>query len=110
MAAPQTLSSLRAPQSGWSRRNSHSSSASTGRICVGHVRPSGAVDEPALPVLREPGEPLVADAAAEAVALTELGHREAITEGIGNELQSLIHGVTLFPRPDLPPASGEASG
>jgi hypothetical protein len=62
------------------------------------VRPPTAIHEPALAVLVEAGEPLVADAAAHAVALTELGHREAVTEGVGDELQSLIHGVTLLPR------------
>ena len=62
------------------------------------VRPPAAVDEPPLAVLVEPGEPLVADAAADAVALAELGHRQAVTEGVGHELQSLIHGITLLPR------------
>jgi len=35
---------------------------------------------------------------AHAVALAKVGHREAVTQSVGHELQSLIHGVTLRPR------------
>jgi hypothetical protein len=62
------------------------------------VRAPAAVDQPALAVLVEAGEPLVADAPAHPVALAELGHREPIAQRVGHELQSLIHGVTLRPR------------
>jgi hypothetical protein len=41
---------------------------------------------------------LVADAAADAVAVAELGHCKAVTEGIAHEWQSLIHSITLLPR------------
>jgi len=66
------------------------------------VRSSAAIGEPALAVLVEPGQPLVADAAADAVTRTELGHGEAVAEGVGHELQSLIHGITLRPRHHSP--------
>jgi hypothetical protein len=47
-----------------------------------------------LPSSVKRGEPLVADAAADAVAFTELGQRDVVAEGVGHELQSLVHGVT----------------
>jgi hypothetical protein len=59
------------------------------------VRCPASIRQPALAFLGEAREPLVADPPAHAVALAQLGHREAITLGVQQELQSLVHGNGL---------------
>ena len=62
------------------------------------VRPSTAIGQPTPAILGKPGEPLVADAPAHAVALTELHHRKAVAHRLAHEIQTLLHGITLLPR------------
>src|SRR5262245_2041021 len=61
------------------------------------LRCATAVRQPASPVGFISSEPLVTDAAADAVARTQLAHREPITLGIANEPETFFHGNTLLP-------------
>jgi hypothetical protein len=61
------------------------------------MRRPAPIAEPAPAFLLEPLEPLVANAAAHAVASTEICHLEPITPYVIDELQALFHGTGLQP-------------
>src|SRR5262245_10421094 len=97
LAAQHAQELLRAPRRMRRARRDQQLANSAARSMRAVLWCATAVHQPASPFSFISSEPLVTDAAADAVARTQLAHRKPITLGIADEPETFLHGNTLLP-------------